>query len=106
MKRTSKMVLGASAAAAVAVAGAGAAAAGNDDDATDRPITGPALEQASEAALKHTKEGRVTETEVGDEEGAYEVEVTLDNGDEVDVHLNEDFAVLGTEAEDADDNDD
>lgn len=67
--------------------------AGSNDDATDRPITGPALEQASEAALKHTGEGRVTETEASDEEGSYEVEVTLDIGDDVDVHLDEDFSV-------------
>lgn len=45
---------------------------------------------------------RVTETEVGDEEGAYEVEVTLDNGTETDVHLDKNFTVLGSEAESGD----
>ena len=49
--------------------GAGYAVAGGaDDDATDTPITGSALDKASAAALEHTGEGRVTETEVGDEE--------------------------------------
>jgi uncharacterized membrane protein YkoI len=81
------------------VAGAGllAAAASNDDDAFERPITGTELERASAAALEHTGGGRVTDTEVGDEAGYYEVEVTLENGTHVDVHLDETFNVLSTE---------
>jgi uncharacterized membrane protein YkoI len=72
------------------------------DDANegpDVPITGTALEQASAAALDYIGEGRVTETEVGDEEGYYEVEITKDNGREVDVHLDEAFNVLGHESD-------
>lgn len=73
----------------------------NDDEdeaeGPDIPITGAALEQASAAALEYVGEGRVTDTEVGDEEGYYEVEITLDNGREVDVHLDESFNVLGRE---------
>ena len=42
----------------------------------------------------------MTETEVGDEEGFYEVEVTLDDGSQVDVHLDRDFNVLGGVADD------
>lgn len=80
---------------AVAAAGAAVAATGAADD--DRPITGSALEQASAAALEHTGEGRVSDTEVGDEESHYEVEVTLDNGDEVDVQLDRSFVVVGDE---------
>jgi hypothetical protein len=38
----------------------------------------------------------VTETEVGDEESYYEVEVTLDDGRQVDVQLDERFAVVGS----------
>ena len=52
------------------------------------------------AALEHTGEGRVTETEVGDEESYYEVEVTLDDGSQVDVQLDEEFNVVGDEADD------
>jgi uncharacterized membrane protein YkoI len=63
----------------------------------DVPITGNALEQASAAALEYIGQGRVTETEVGDEEGYYEIEITLDNGRQVDVHLDEAFNVLGHE---------
>ena len=66
----------------------------------DEPITGEALEKASAAALDYLGEGRVTGTEVGDEEGYYEIEITLDNGRQVDVHLNEKFEVLGQEADD------
>ena len=41
----------------------------------------------------------MTGTEVGDEEGYYEVEVTLEDGDQVDVHLTQDFQVIGTESD-------
>jgi uncharacterized membrane protein YkoI len=90
--------------ATVLAAGAGAAGiavavAGGSDD-TEAPIKGSALEQAEEAALAETGEGEVTETETGDEESYYEVEVTLDNGDEVDVQLNRDFDVVGSETDD------
>lgn len=62
-------------------------------------ITGDALTQASAAALDYLGGGRVTDTEVGDEEGYYEVEVTFDDGREVDVHLDEKFIVLGQQAD-------
>jgi hypothetical protein len=41
----------------------------------------------------------VTETEVGDEESFYEVEVTLPDGSQVDVQLDENFAVVGSSAD-------
>jgi hypothetical protein len=40
--------------------------------------------------------GTVTETEVGDEQGYYEVEVTRADGSRLDVHLDERFAVLSS----------
>lgn len=79
---------------------AGAAGGGGDDDATDKPIAGKALDRASAAALAETGGGKVTETEVGDEEGAYEVEVTRADGSQVDVHLDQDFNVIGSAADD------
>ena len=94
------------AAAVVAVgSGAGIAAAtgGGDDD--EVPISGEALDRASAAALEETGEGRVTETEVGDEESYYEVEVTLDDGTQVDVQLDRDFNVVGSSADREDDDD-
>ncbi len=80
----------------VGIAGAAVASSGDDNE---QPITGDALVRASAAALAHTGEGRVTETEVGDEESLYEVEVTLESGAQVDVQLDENFEVVGTEAE-------
>jgi len=90
---------------AAAGTGIGFAVGGDDEGDSETPITGDALERASEAALAHTGSGRVTDTEAGDEEGAYEVEVTLDDGTQVDVHLDADFNVIGDEAEGAPDDD-
>jgi uncharacterized membrane protein YkoI len=102
MTRKLKLTIAAAAVVAVAGAGAGIAVATGDDDATDKPITGSALERASAAALDHTGGGRVTETEVGDEEGYYEVEVTRPDGSQVDVHLDRNFDVTGDQADDDD----
>ncbi len=73
-------------------------------DENEAPISGSALDQASAAALAHTGEGRVSDTEAGDEESLYEVEVTLDDGSEVDVQLDANFNVVGSEAEDPNEN--
>ena len=104
-KTKTKMAL---AAGVVAITGAGlgvaavGASAGDDQEPT---ITGTALEQASDIALAETGGGRVTDTEVGDEESYYEVEVTLDDGSEVDVQLDRDFSVVGATADDGEDGD-
>ena len=99
---------------AAALAGAvvfgGVAAATGDDtpdvdraeDATegaDSALTGDNLQLATRAALAHVGEGRVSDTEVGDEESFYEVEVTLDDGRQIDVQLDEDFKVVGLDTE-------
>jgi uncharacterized membrane protein YkoI len=76
-------------------AGIAAAGGGSEDGGGDKPITGDALDRASAAALDHTGGGRVTGTEIDDEESYYEVEVTLDNGDQVDVQLDKSFNVVG-----------
>jgi uncharacterized membrane protein YkoI len=93
-------------AASLAVVTAGtvgaAAAVSGEDDGRDRPIPASALEEAEEAALAETGEGTVTGTEVDDEDSKYEVEVTLDDGSQVDVQLDEDFQVVGTEADGTD----
>ena len=94
-KRIALIIAGA----AVVTAGSigGAAALTGDDDAQDRPVPASELERAERAALAETEGGTVTETEVDDEESKYEVEVTLDDGREIDVQLDEDFQVVGTE---------
>ena len=76
-----------------------------DDDATDKPITGSALAKAKAAALAHTGGGSVSGTEVGDEESYYEVEVTLEDGSQVDVQLDRSFHVVGDEADGAGEDD-
>lgn len=97
---TRKVVVIAAVVGALGAVGGGAAiAARGDDDASERAITGAALEQATAAALAHTHEGRVTATEVGDEESYYEVEVTLDDGSQVDVHLDRSFNVVDESAD-------
>jgi uncharacterized membrane protein YkoI len=90
-------VIAALAVGGVAIAGA---AGGDDDDGAERAIGGTALDRASAAALDHTGGGRVTETETGDEESYYEVEVTRDDGSQVDVQLDRDFRVVGSEGDD------
>ena len=103
MKRSRKIIAGTAFAAAVAGgAGVAAAAGGPDADSQEGPdtaITGDALQRAADAALAETGGGRVTGTEVGDEESYYEVEVTLDDGRQVDVQLDESFTVVGSDAD-------
>ncbi len=77
----------------------------DDNEKEDVPITGSALERASATALAYIGEGRVTDTEIGDEEGYYEIEITLNNGRQVDVHLDRNFNVLSAEWEDEGDDD-
>jgi uncharacterized membrane protein YkoI len=90
-------VIAALAVGGVAIAGA---AGGDDDDGGERAISGSALDSASAAALDHTGGGKVTETEAGDEESFYEVEVTRADGSEVDVQLDRDFKVVGSDGDD------
>lgn len=96
-KKTKVLVAGV-AVVTLAGVGAGIAGAGGSDD-TEGPITGTELDRASAAALAETGEGRVTETEVGDEDSYYEVEVTLDDGSQVDVQLDRDFVVVSSETD-------
>jgi uncharacterized membrane protein YkoI len=99
-RRTKGVLLGAATVAALAGGGAAiAGATGGDDDATERAITGRALDRAKAAALEHTGGGRVTETEIGDEESYYEVEVTRDDGSQTDVQLDRRFDLVGGQAD-------
>ena len=97
--------LGVGGAAIASAAGGGDSsrpAAESAEDAKEGPdqaIGGSNLDKASAAALQHTGGGQVTDTEVGDEESYYEVEVTLDDGSQVDVQLDRGFQVVGDEAD-------
>jgi hypothetical protein len=101
MKRSTKWIATGAVALAALGAGTGIAVAsgGGDDDASSTPVSGAALEHASSVALAETGGGKVTGSEAGDEQGAYEIEVTLDDGTQVDVHLDKDFNVINTEHE-------
>jgi uncharacterized membrane protein YkoI len=104
MKKSTRWTIGGAAAVALLAGGGGVAIAAVGDDEDSRPdvaITGEALERASEAALSHVGGGEVTDSEVGDGEGYYEVEVTREDGSEIDVHLDEEFSVIGDEQDDA-----
>jgi len=90
-------VIGALTVGAGIAAGGASVASGSDNEA---PIRGSALTRASAVALDHTGQGRVTDTEVGDEDSYYEVEVRLDDGSEVDVQLDAAFKVVGNDGPD------
>jgi hypothetical protein len=103
MERRTRLVV-ASVAAVIAVgvgAGFGVAAGGDDG----RRLGGSARDRASAAALEYVGSGTVTETEAGDGEAAYEVEVRRDDGSVTGVRLDANFVVVGTESEDDESND-
>ena len=95
-----KTGLVAAVAALLLLVGAGVAyATGSGDDSSEQQASGPGIDKAKSVALDHTNGGRVTGTEVGDEEGYYEVEVIREDGSQVDVHLDRDYNVLSTPAD-------
>jgi hypothetical protein len=99
MDRRTKWIAGGAVALAVVGGGTGIAiATGAMDD--DEPLTGSALEQATAAALEYTGGGTVVETEAGDDGAAYGVEIRLADGRVVEVNLDQDFNVIGDEADD------
>jgi hypothetical protein len=84
---------------AVAGLSTGIALATGGGDGDETPVTGAALEQATEAALAHAGGGTVVETEIGDDGAAYGVEIQLEDGRIVEVELDENFQVIGREAD-------
>src|SRR3712207_1633906 len=93
-----KTLLIAAAVAMLVLLGAGMAYAtgSSGEDSSEQQATGAGIEKAKSVALNYTNGGRVSGTEVGDEEGYYEIGVTRADGSQVDVHLDRDFNVLGT----------
>jgi hypothetical protein len=76
--------------------GPGIARMTGDDD---KPLTGETRRKAVKAALEETGGGEVTDTEAGDDNAAYSVEIVR-GGRQVEVNLNRDFEVIGKEADD------
>lgn len=104
MKRRTQIAAAGTTAVVALGFGTGAVVAGGNgghDDGEGSPITGTARAQAEEAALDAVGEGTVTGTEVDDEQGKYEVEITRDDGTQVDVHLDENLTVIDQESEGA-----
>jgi hypothetical protein len=98
MRNRTKWILAAGLAIAGVVGGAGAVmATGGDDDA---PLTGESRDKAIAAAKAHVGDGEVTDTEVGDDGAAYGVEIRKPDGTQVEVNLDKDYRVTGTEADD------
>jgi hypothetical protein len=111
MTKRNKVLLVGTSVLALAAGSAGIATATGGGDDSEGPIKGSALDDASAAALESTGGGTVTDTEVGDEESYYEVEVTRDDGSQTDVQLDRQFNVAGSSADeespdDTDDTDD
>ena len=75
----------------------GVAIAGGGDD---EPLTGDIYDCAVAAALDFAGPGTVTETETGDDGAAYEVKILREDGRQVEVNLNADCEVIGSEPDD------
>ena len=104
MQRRTKWILAAGLAVAGVVGGAGSVMASGADD--DAPLSGEQRDKAVATAKAHVGEGRVTDTEVGDDGAAYGVEILKPDGAQVEVNLDKDYRVTGTEADDDGPNDD
>jgi hypothetical protein len=102
MSNKRKVIAGAMAVLVVGAVGTGVAVAtGGDEEA----LTGRAYDRATAAALDHVGEGTVTETETGEGDAAYEVEIRLSDGSQIEVQLDRNFEVVGTENDDDGPND-
>jgi uncharacterized membrane protein YkoI len=89
----------------VALLGAGIAYANGGD--SEEQLTGPEAEKAKSAAIAAVGGGTVTEVERddGNGTGAFEVEVTREDGSQLEVHLDGDYNVVGQEADEDGPND-
>ena len=89
----------------LALGGAGIAYANGGD--SEEQLTGPDAEKAKSAAIAAVGGGTVTEVERddGNGTGAFEVEVTRDDGSQLEVHLDGDLNVVGQQADEDGPND-
>ena len=78
----------------------GAPGGAAEDAESDEQLTGTDRQRAEEAALEFTGGGTVTEVEEGDDGAAYGVEIRRSDGSQVEVLLNDQFEVTGTESDD------
>ena len=66
----------------------------------DTPLTGEPRDRAVAAAVTHVGGGEVTDTEIGDGGAAYGVEVRKPDGTQVEVNLDQAYAVTSAENDD------
>ena len=99
------VVIAAAVAMLVALGGAGIAYANGGD--SEEQLTGPEAQKAKSAAIAAVGGGTVTEVERddGNGTGAFEVEVTRDDGSQLEVHLDGGYDVVGQEADEDGPND-
>ena len=93
------LVIAAAVAILVALGGTGIAYAAGGD--SEEQVTGPDAEKAKNAALAAVGGGSVTEVERDDGygTGVFEVEVKRDDGNQVEVHLDRDYNVVGQQTD-------
>ncbi len=93
----------------VALGGAGIAYANGGGADSEESLTGPNAQKAKSAAIAAVGGGTVTEVERDDGDGTsggvYEVEVTRDDGSQVEVHLDGHYNVVGQQADEDGPND-
>ena len=99
------LVIAAAVAMLLALGGAGIAYANGGD--SEEQLTGPEAQKAKSAAIAAVGGGTVTEVERddGNGTGAFEVEVTRDDGSQLEVHLDGGYDVVGQAADEDGPND-
>jgi uncharacterized membrane protein YkoI len=99
------LVIAAAVAMLVALGAAGIAYANGGD--SEEQLTGPEGEKAKSAAIAAVGGGTVSEVERddGNGSGAFEVEVTREDGSQLEVHLDSDYNVVGRQADEDGPND-
>jgi uncharacterized membrane protein YkoI len=100
------LVIAAAVAMLLALGAAGIAYANGTD--SEEQVTSPEADKAKSAAIAAVGGGTVSEVERDDgygTSGVYEVEVTRDGGNQLEVHLDGDYNVVGQEADEDGPND-
>jgi uncharacterized membrane protein YkoI len=89
----------------LALGGAGIAYANGGD--SEEQVTGPKADEAKNAAIAAVGGGTVSEVERddGNGTGAFEVEVTRNDGSQLEVHLDRGYNVVGQQADEDGPND-
>jgi hypothetical protein len=99
------LVIAAAVAMLLALSGAGIAYANGGD--SEEQLSGPEAQKAKSAAIAAVGGGTVSEVERddGNGTGAFEVEVTREDGSQLEVHLDSDYDVVGQQADEDGPND-